>query len=99
HARGQPRRVRLRRRRPHGRLRAVPDLPARAGGRAVRGAAGARGGTGPRRSPPAAASAVAARIGRLDWEGIERSLDERGWAKTGSPVLGPRECLDLIALY
>ena len=65
----------------------------------MRGAAGARGGTGPRRSPPAAASAVAARIGRLDWEGIERSLDERGWAKTGSPVLGPRECLDLIALY
>jgi len=42
---------------------------------------------------------VAARLGRLDWEGIGETLWERGWAKTGDPVLTPAECAGLIALY
>jgi hypothetical protein len=39
-----------------------------------------------------------ARIADLDWEGLERSLWEWGWAKT-PPVLSPDECGELIALY
>jgi len=38
------------------------------------------------------------RLGRLDWEGIGRSLDESGWCAT-APLLTPAECGELIALY
>jgi hypothetical protein len=41
---------------------------------------------------------VAARLDRLDWEGIGRALWERGWAKTDGPVLTPGECAGLVAL-
>jgi hypothetical protein len=34
----------------------------------------------------------------LDWQALERSLWEHGYAKT-PPVLTPRECAELIALY
>jgi uncharacterized protein len=37
-------------------------------------------------------------IERLDWEGIEQSLDERGYATT-PPILTARQCAELIALY
>jgi hypothetical protein len=50
----------------------------------------------PRRAP---ATRVAARLEHLDWEAIEQSLRERGWAKTDAPVLTPQECAELIALY
>jgi hypothetical protein len=43
--------------------------------------------------------ALAARLERLDWDAIARSLRERGWAKTGGPVLTSDECADLIELY
>ena len=39
-----------------------------------------------------------ARLARLDWPAIERSLWEVGYAKT-PPVLTPDECAGLIALY
>jgi len=35
---------------------------------------------------------------RLDWERVARDLDAAGWARTG-PVLGARECAELIRLY
>ncbi len=38
------------------------------------------------------------RIAALDWEGIERDLDARGFATTGK-LLSTAECGDLIALY
>jgi hypothetical protein len=38
------------------------------------------------------------RLRKLDWDAIERSLWELGYAKT-APVLLPRECDELIALY
>ena len=44
------------------------------------------------------ALSIGARLGHLDWSGLERSLDDWGWAKTG-PVLGPEECGELIQLY
>ena len=39
-----------------------------------------------------------ARLARLDWSAIERSLWEVGYART-PPVLTPDECAGLIALY
>jgi hypothetical protein len=41
---------------------------------------------------------LAARIGGLDWETLERSLWAWGWAKT-PPLLAPAECAALVALY
>jgi hypothetical protein len=41
---------------------------------------------------------IAARMARLDWEALERSLSEWGWAKT-PPLLTPAECAELVALY
>jgi uncharacterized protein len=41
---------------------------------------------------------VKERIADLDWQAIEQSLWERGYAKT-SPVLTPDECAELIHLY
>jgi uncharacterized protein len=41
---------------------------------------------------------IHARIERLDWSGIERSLWEWGYARTPS-VLTPDECAELIRLY
>ncbi len=41
---------------------------------------------------------IAARLARLDWDGIEAALAERGWAKT-PPVLRPDECRALVGLY
>jgi hypothetical protein len=38
------------------------------------------------------------RLSTLDWPAIERSLQERGYAKT-HPVLTPEECAELITLY
>ena len=38
------------------------------------------------------------RLAALDWQSIEQSLWERGYAKT-SPLLTPEECNKLIALY
>ena len=48
---------------------------------------------------PTAGSDLAARLDRLDWEAIKRSLWESGWARTGAPVLTPEECSALVALY
>jgi uncharacterized protein len=45
------------------------------------------------------APGMAARLERLDWNEVESLLWERGWARSGSPVLTPGECADLIALY
>ncbi len=42
---------------------------------------------------------IAARVERLDWASLGASLRERGWAKTGTPLLSPEECAALIALY
>jgi uncharacterized protein len=50
----------------------------------------------PRRAP---ATGAASRLERLDWDAMERSLRERGWAKSGVPVLTPRDCASLVALY
>jgi len=41
---------------------------------------------------------VKARLARLDWGGIERSLGQWGYAKTPA-VLSPAECAELIRLY
>ena len=38
------------------------------------------------------------RIARLDWEALERSLWDWGWAKT-PPLLTPEECAELVGLY
>src|SRR5574337_1099557 len=42
--------------------------------------------------------AIPERIARLDWEALERSLWDWGWAKT-PPLLTPEECAELIKLY
>ena len=44
-------------------------------------------------------SGVGARLERLDWDALDRSLWESGWARTAAPVLTPEECADLIAIY
>lgn len=41
---------------------------------------------------------LAARLGTLDWQAIERSLWDRGYART-PPLLTPEECAGLVALY
>jgi uncharacterized protein len=41
---------------------------------------------------------IADRLAKLDWEAIEQSLGEWGYART-PPVLGADECAGLIALY
>ncbi len=41
---------------------------------------------------------IAARLAALDWEALEQSLWDWGYAKT-PVVLTPRECADLIELY
>ena len=41
---------------------------------------------------------IGARLARLDWEALERGLDESGWSRT-PPVLTPEECVELAALY
>ena len=38
------------------------------------------------------------RLARLDWEALERSLWDWGWAKTPA-ILTPKECADLVDLY
>ncbi len=48
---------------------------------------------------PKAGSDLAARLDRLDWDAIDRSLWESGWARTGAPVLTPEECSALVTLY
>jgi len=45
--------------------------------------------------PPAA---VADRVASLDWDAVERSLWERGYALT-PPLLSPAECRELVAMY
>jgi hypothetical protein len=45
-----------------------------------------------------ATGSIGARLARLDWEAIERSLDDSGWSRT-PPVLTPAECDELAALY
>lgn len=45
-----------------------------------------------------ASSDVSERIAALDWQGIERALDDRGWATTG-PLLDPTDCRALIERY
>lgn len=42
---------------------------------------------------------LAARLARLDWEAIGRSLWDRGWAKAETPLLTAEECAGLVALY
>jgi len=42
--------------------------------------------------------ALAERLAELDWEALERSLWEWGWATT-APLLTPAECDNLVALY
>ena len=37
-------------------------------------------------------------LARLDWNSIEQSLDQNGFATT-TPILGARQCADLIGLY
>ncbi len=44
------------------------------------------------------ACSIEERLAPLDWEGIERSLSDWGWAKT-PPLLTPEECGELIRLY
>ena len=44
------------------------------------------------------ATDIKARLTALDWQALEQSLWECGYAKT-PPVLTPAECTDLIALY
>ncbi len=41
---------------------------------------------------------VTERLARLDWEAIERSLWDWGWAKT-PVILTPEECAELVGLY
>jgi hypothetical protein len=41
---------------------------------------------------------IAARLAELDWEAIERSLQDQGFAKTHS-LLTPDECEELVVLY
>src|SRR5918996_4005224 len=41
---------------------------------------------------------IEARVAALDWQAIEASLWEHGYAKTAA-VLTPQECADLIAMY
>jgi hypothetical protein len=41
---------------------------------------------------------IAPRIEALDWDGLTRDLDERGYTRT-TPILTPEECHALIALY
>jgi len=57
-----------------------------------------RGMTGTAPAAIAEATGVAGRVAGLDWAQIERDLDERGGAVTGS-LLAPEECAELIALY
>jgi uncharacterized protein len=44
------------------------------------------------------AGSIEERLAGLDWEAIERALDEWGWCTT-PPLLTPEECGELIALY
>ena len=41
---------------------------------------------------------ITERLARLDWEAIERSLWDWGWAKTPA-ILTPEECAELVGLY
>jgi hypothetical protein len=43
-------------------------------------------------------SSVSGRIGRLDWDDLERQLDDRGFAVT-EPVLSDGECVELAELF
>lgn len=47
---------------------------------------------------PVNATSIAQRLDGLDWDAIERSLWERGHART-EPLLTPEECDALVALY
>ena len=44
------------------------------------------------------ARAIEERLAHVDWQAIERSLWDQGWAKT-TPLLTPEECDELISLY
>ena len=43
-------------------------------------------------------SSIAARLGALDWDALERSLWDHGYAKT-APLLTASECEGIVALY
>jgi len=45
-----------------------------------------------------ATCSIGARLARLDWEAIGRSLDDSGWSRT-PPILTAAECNELAALY
>jgi len=44
------------------------------------------------------ASSVETRLQQLDWTGVARALEERGWATT-PPLLTAGECAELIRMY
>src|SRR5690242_17330514 len=44
------------------------------------------------------AASIKDRVARLDWPALERSLDERGCART-SPLLEREECAELVRLF
>ena len=50
-------------------------------------------------SGPETGSGITARLGRLNWGAIGRSLWDLGWAKTDAPLLTPEECGGLVELY
>src|SRR5579872_2642778 len=50
------------------------------------------------KSPARSETAIAARVARLDWPGIETALDSYGAANAGA-LLEPDECAALAALY
>lgn len=52
----------------------------------------------PRPPAPYASNTIRSRVAGLDWDAIEHSLWDLGWAKT-PPVLTPAECEALIAMY
>jgi hypothetical protein len=52
----------------------------------------------PARGGLSRSSSIVEGLDRLDWEAIEQSLWDRGWART-PPLLAPDECAELVALY
>jgi uncharacterized protein len=50
------------------------------------------------RARDVSAASIDARVAALDWQRIERELDDRGYALTGS-ILATGECEELIAIY
>ncbi|HET9794840.1 MAG TPA: 2OG-Fe(II) oxygenase [Thermoanaerobaculia bacterium] len=52
-------------------------------------------------SPTGAAAdrSIRSRLAALDWRALARALDSEGHARSGAPILSPRECAQLAALY